>query len=83
MSAFGGKADIAPAAQKCPLMTQSGHWGRKVLAFKPCMRHGPYWGTHATAPIHRITRRRGYVAASGACAAGADAGGWVHECEVR
>ena len=24
MSAFGGKADIAPAAQ-CPLMTQSGH----------------------------------------------------------
>jgi hypothetical protein len=24
MSAFGGKADIAPALQKCPLMTQSG-----------------------------------------------------------
>ncbi len=24
MSAFGGKADIAPLA-KCPLMTQSGH----------------------------------------------------------
>ena len=25
-------------------MTQSGHWGRKVLAFKPCMRRGPYGG---------------------------------------
>ena len=25
MSAFGGKADIAPASQNVPLMTQSGH----------------------------------------------------------
>jgi ABC-type uncharacterized transport system substrate-binding protein len=25
-------------------MTQSGHQGRKVLAFKPCMRRGPYGG---------------------------------------
>jgi hypothetical protein len=25
MSAFGGKADIAIALRKCPLMTQSGH----------------------------------------------------------
>ncbi|MGB6791839.1 MAG: hypothetical protein WBE53_10535, partial [Pseudolabrys sp.] len=24
--------------------TQSGHRGRKVLAFKPCMRRGPYGG---------------------------------------
>ena len=36
MSAFGGKADIIQGKadiKKCPLMTQSGHWGRKVLAF--------------------------------------------------
>jgi putative ABC transport system substrate-binding protein len=25
-------------------MTQSGHRGREVLAFKPCMRRGPYGG---------------------------------------
>src|SRR5262245_28579318 len=25
-------------------LTQSGHRGRKVLAFKPCMRRGPYGG---------------------------------------
>ena len=25
-------------------MTQSGHWGRKVLAFKPCKRRGPHGG---------------------------------------
>src|SRR5262245_17305167 len=25
-------------------MTQSGHWGRKVLALKACMRRGPYGG---------------------------------------
>ena len=29
MSAFGGKADIAAASQKCPLMTQSGNGWRK------------------------------------------------------
>ena len=44
MSAFGGKADIAFLHCKCPLMTQSGHWGRKVLAFKPCDKAWPYGG---------------------------------------
>ena len=34
MSAFGGKADTDICAASCPLLTQSGHWGRKVLAFK-------------------------------------------------
>jgi hypothetical protein len=36
MSAFGGKADMAYCQCKCPLMTQSGHSGRKVLAVKSC-----------------------------------------------
>ena len=36
MSAFGGKADIADLALRCPLMTQSGHptdpgWSLAVL----------------------------------------------------
>ena len=35
-----------------PLLTQSGQWGRKVLAFKRMT--WPLWGTHATAPIHRL-----------------------------
>src|SRR6266851_2488931 len=43
MSAFGGKADIAIDG-KCSLMTLSGHWGRKVVAFKHCIRRGPHGG---------------------------------------
>jgi len=33
MSAFGGKADIAPASQN-PLMTQSGHRRPSLIGFK-------------------------------------------------
>ena len=37
------KAGFWPA-EVCPPMTRSGHRGRKVLAFKHCMRRGPYGG---------------------------------------
>jgi hypothetical protein len=36
MSAFGGKADMAFCGAERPLLTQSGHSGRKVLAVKSC-----------------------------------------------
>ena len=48
---------------KCPLMTQSGHWGRKVLASKPCRRRGPYGGS--------MQRRKFISLIGGAAAAGA------------
>ena len=31
---FGGKADMTLLRCICLLLTQSGHWGRKVLAFE-------------------------------------------------
>src|SRR5262249_51605859 len=34
MSAFGGKADIAPASALCPLLTQSGHWPHRNSALQ-------------------------------------------------
>ena len=42
---FWGKSGHDVLHCKCPLMTHSGHWGRKVLAFEPCTRRGPHGGT--------------------------------------
>jgi hypothetical protein len=39
MSVFGGKADIALTSRKCPLMTQSGQYGRSVYAYAHSRRH--------------------------------------------
>ena len=66
MSAFGGKADIASRNVKCPLMTQSGHRGRKVLAFKPCMRRGPYGGHMQRRQFIALLGGAATLAASGA-----------------
>jgi hypothetical protein len=69
------RADLSP----CPLMTQSGHWRVEIPQRSSLLPHRGVQsllleapeapGDNATAPIHRITRRRGCMAASGACAA--------------
>jgi hypothetical protein len=45
-------------------MTQSGHWGRKVLGFSYCTKRGPHGGAHAAAQIHHSSRRCGCRMAS-------------------
>src|SRR5262249_42218156 len=41
---------------RCPFMTQSGHWARKVLAFKSCIIGG-LTGAHEAARVHYAYRR--------------------------
>src|SRR5262249_10026603 len=41
---------------RCPLMTQSGHWGPKVLYFKFCIMGG-LPGAHEAARFHSAYRR--------------------------
>ena len=56
--AIGGKADMAFCSRTCLLLTQSGHWGRKVLAFKPVHKAWSLRGAHAPARVHQFTRQR-------------------------
>ena len=42
----------------CPLMTQSGHRGRKVLAFKTSHKSG-FTGANEATRVHHVPRRRG------------------------
>ena len=61
-------------------MTQSGHWGRKVLAFKPFIRCGLTGANEATRGHKAYRGHGGILAAGGAGAADDGAAGsrWIN-----
>src|SRR5215475_1612046 len=44
LMSLSGVKRTCRCAPQCPLLTQSGHCGLRVLAFKPCMRRVRYEG---------------------------------------